>query len=226
MLPHVVVHVEASLDGRIDGIQPDVARYYRLAAEFAEDAILTGADTLLEGPGLPEHDDAEAPRPEEVGGEAPWLVVVDSRARFDRWNWLRKQVYWRDVLVLVAATTPAGRRAALTAQGVTMLEAGDERVDLRAALELLNERFGVRRVRVDSGGALSGALLRAGLLTEVSVLLEPVLVGGVSPRSFVRGPDPVSPADVTPLDLLSVERFDDGLVWLRYRVGTTERSAG
>ena len=226
MLPHVVLHVEASLDGRIDWIQPDIGRYYQLAAGFAEDAILTGADTLLEGPGLPEQDDAETPRPEEVGGAAPWLVVVDSRARFNRWNWLRKQPYWRDALVLVAAATPVERLVTLAAQGVTTIEAGDERVDLRAALELLNERFGVSRVRVDSGGALSGALLRAGLVSEVSVLLEPVLVGGVSPRTFVRGPDPASFADVARLHLLAIERFDDGLVWLRYSVGTATQRHG
>jgi len=43
MLPHVVLHVEASLDGRIDHIRPDVGRFYRLAAGFHEEAILTGA---------------------------------------------------------------------------------------------------------------------------------------------------------------------------------------
>jgi len=50
MLPHVVLHVEASLDGRIDHIRPDVGRFYSLAAGFHEDAILTGADTLLRAP--------------------------------------------------------------------------------------------------------------------------------------------------------------------------------
>jgi 2,5-diamino-6-(ribosylamino)-4(3H)-pyrimidinone 5'-phosphate reductase len=73
-------------------------------------------------------------------------------------------------------------------------------------------------VRVDSGGALSGALVRAGLVDEVSVLLEPVLVGGVTPRTFLRGPDPAAPDDVAKLRLLNVEQFDDGLVWLRYGV--------
>ncbi|MCX5733562.1 MAG: hypothetical protein NTW68_04450 [candidate division NC10 bacterium] len=28
MLPHVVLHVEASLDGRIDHIRPDVGRFF------------------------------------------------------------------------------------------------------------------------------------------------------------------------------------------------------
>ena len=91
MLPHVVLHVEASLDGRIDQIQPDVGRFYRLAAGFHEDAILTGADTLLEGAELPAQDDPKPPAPDEIGGAGPLFIVTDSRCRFDRWNWLRRQ---------------------------------------------------------------------------------------------------------------------------------------
>jgi len=50
------------------------------------------------------------------------------------------------------------------------------------------------------------------------VLLEPVLVGGLTPRTFLRGPDPAAADDVAKLRLLHVEQFDDGLVWLRYEV--------
>ena len=218
MLPHVVLHVEASLDGRIDHIQPDVGRFYNLAAGFHEDAILTGADTLLQGEGLPAQDDAEPPTPEAIGGDGPLFVVTDSRCRFARWNWLRKQPYWRDAMALVVEASPAEGLARLAGQNVPTIVCGDERVDLRAALETLVARFAVRTVRVDSGGALSGALARAGLVDEVSVLLEPVLVGGVTPRTFLRGPDPTAVADIVKLRLLHVEQFDDGLVWLRYEV--------
>jgi 2,5-diamino-6-(ribosylamino)-4(3H)-pyrimidinone 5'-phosphate reductase len=218
MVPHVVLHVEASLDGRIDWIRPDIGRFHALAARFQEEAILTGADTLLEGPGLPETDDVEAPAEEEIGGDGPLLVVVDSRGRLDVWHWLRRQQYWRDALAVVSEATPAAARQRLSAKGVDTISTTGKRVDLRAALEQLSERFGVRTVRVDSGGALSGALLRAGLLDEVSVLVDPVLVGGVTPRTFVRGPDPASFADVAQLRLAHLEALDDGTVWLRYDV--------
>jgi len=218
MLPHVVLHVEASLDGRIDHIRPDVGRFYSLAAGFHEDAILTGADTLLQGAELPAQDDAEPPLPGAIGGDGPLFVVTDSRCRFDRWNWLRKQPYWRDAVALVAQASPAEGLERLAAKGVPVIVCGDRRVDLRAALETLAARHAVRTVRVDSGGALSGALVRAGLVDEVSVLLEPVVVGGVSPRTFLRGPDPTAPEDVARLHLQKVEQFDDGLVWLRYDV--------
>lgn len=80
-------------------------------------------------------------------------------------------------------------------------------------------RHGVRRIRVGSGGASSGALLRAGLLDEVSVPAEPVLAGGARPRTVLRGPDPSSFADGARLDLAFAQQFDDGVAWLRRRVG-------
>jgi len=218
MLPKVVLHVESSLDGRIDFLRPDVARYYRLAGDIGEDAVLTGADTLLQAEGLPAEDEAPpAPTGPADSGAGPLLVVTDSRCRFDRWNWLRAQPYWRDVAVLVAQASPAEGLARLARDGITTLKAGGgRRIDLRAALELLAERCRVRIVRVDSGGSLSGALAREGLIDEVSVLLEPLLVGGDAPRPFLRGSDPESAGDVLALRLEAVEHFADGVVWLRY----------
>lgn len=216
MLPKVVLHVESSLDGRIDFLRPDVARYYRLAGNICEDAVLTGADTLLQAEGLPEDDEPEAAGEPSGSGGGPLLAVTDSRCRFARWDWLRAQPYWRDVAVLLAEASPAEGVARLQRAGVTALTAGRRRVDLRAALELLAGRYGVRVVRVDSGGALSGALAREGLVDEVSVLLEPLLVGGEAPRPFLRGPDPASNEDVLGLRLEAVEHFADGVVWLRY----------
>ncbi len=96
---------------------------------------------------------------------------------------------------------------------------------MRTALEELNERYGVLTVRVDSGGILNGVLLRAGLVTEVSILVHPALVGGTSQRSMFRAPDLASSRGVIPLALVSAETIGDGLVWLRYKVaGRRKRS--
>jgi 2,5-diamino-6-(ribosylamino)-4(3H)-pyrimidinone 5'-phosphate reductase len=95
---------------------------------------------------------------------------------------------------------------------------GDDRVDLRAALECLADRHGVKTVRVDSGGTLNGVLLRNGLVDEVSVLVSPYLVGGVTPKSLFRAPDLTEVAGVIGLRLTGVEEARDGVVWLKYVV--------
>ena len=96
--------------------------------------------------------------------------------------------------------------------------AGDDHVDLRAALEELNARHGVKVVRVDSGGTLNGVLLRAGLVDEISVLINPCLVGGTTPRSFFRAPDLTSPEGVIQLEMIHFEQLEGDVVWLRYDV--------
>lgn len=50
-------------------------------------------------------------------------------------------------------------------------------MDLHAALYHLATRYGVSKVRVKSGGALNGVLLREGLVDEVHLLVHPTIAG-------------------------------------------------
>jgi len=236
MLPHVVVHNEMSLDARMDGLEVDMGRFYSLAGTWHEDCTLVGSETLLAGlPELGSAGEAVALEPAESGHEAtatggnedarPLLAAVDSRGRLPGLGQLRGQPYWRDVVALCSAATPPAHLETLAADGVRTIVAGDERVDLAAALARLPADFGVRTVRVDAGGRLVGALLRAGLVNEVSVVIEPRLVGGESPRWLVQAADAGS-GDVVGLELRGVERFDDGALWLRYDVARPERDHG
>jgi 2,5-diamino-6-(ribosylamino)-4(3H)-pyrimidinone 5'-phosphate reductase len=85
-------------------------------------------------------------------------------------------------------------------------------------LEELNTRYGVKVVRVDSGGILNGVLLRAGLVDEVSVIVDPCLVGGTTPRSMFVAPDLTSAEGVLASRLIHVEPVRGDAVWLRYEV--------
>ncbi|WP_214406017.1 RibD family protein [Pseudonocardia lacus] len=203
--PYVTAHAAVSLDGATTGFEPDRARFHELAATFGEDVTLTGADTILaQEPAL-----ADAPRPGPAPG-GPLLAVVDGRARVRQWRALHEVGHWSDVLALHCAGTPA--RA--PDRGVEELVTGDDGVDLAAVLAELGRR-GARRVRVDSGGALTGALLRAGLVDEISLLVHPVWCGDRGDRRWygeATGP----PAGLT---LVANRSVGDELVWLYYRTG-------
>lgn len=220
--PFVVIHCVMSVDGRIDGFPPDVGQYYDSAAALDADCMLTGCDTILkametEGIGPDSAIPQELPAT-DPGDERPLLVVTDSRGRISTWQALRAAGYWRDVTALVSESTPAGYLDYLRQGHVPYVRAGQGRVDLQPALEELGRR-GIRKVRTDCGGTLNGALLRQGLVDEVSVLLHPALVGGTAPAPIFTAPDP-APGD-HPLDLqiISSRRLKNGIVWLRYRVG-------
>jgi 2,5-diamino-6-(ribosylamino)-4(3H)-pyrimidinone 5'-phosphate reductase len=214
MLPYVVIHNVVSVDGRMDWITPDLGQYYGLAATWNADAMLSGSNTLLAAPQEAVEDVGDTPT--TIPGSL--LVVVDSRGRIKNWPYWRRQPYWRDVLVLGSNSTPQTYLDELQKQQIEYIIAGRERVDLRAALEGLNVRHGVSLVRVDSGGTLNGALLRAGLVNEISLLIHPNLVGGTTPNTLFQAPDLTSAAGVICLHLTHLEQLAGEVVWLRYKV--------
>ena len=226
-LPKVLVHAAVSADGRTGGFAADLELYYGLAQRWKEDATLTGADTLLAAAGLPQ-DDPQGPRhahPVDPRDKRPLLAVTDSRGRVRCWEALRHTDYWRAPLALVSRNTPRKALEHLRRQRVETLVVGAKRVELRRALERLHDKHGVKRLRVDSGGALAGALLRAGLVHEVSLLVHPVLVGGDAPASFFREAAPVRGAAPLQARLLGARQITGGLLWLRYAVRAGRKPA-
>ena len=230
--PKVVIFNCTSLDGRMDGGvgQAEMGLYYQLATCWNADAMLSGSSTMQaafsgaafdgqDGPpsatdASENEDEAKELHPLAV----PYLVVVDSRGRIHNWAQIRAQPFWRQVVVLCARATPPAYLEELARQGIAYIVSGKERVDLRQALETLYTEYGIRTLRVDSGGALNGALLRAGLVDEVSLLIAPTLVGGESPQSMFVAPDVTSPEQTIPLRLAHFEQVDEGRLWLRYQV--------
>lgn len=220
MLPRVILFNAVSLDGRIDWFPADQAQFYGLISTWKETGTLVGSDTILAATvEFPPEDDSVFEPPAVLPGDArPVLAVPDSRGRVRSWHAVKQWGYWREFVALCTRNTPGEYLDYLAARHIGVIIAGDDRVDLRTALEGLNDRFGANTIRVDSGGTLNGALLRAGLVDEVSVLIHPGLVGGVSPRSMFRAPDLDSPDGVIPLELMDVRRIENDVVWLRYAV--------
>ena len=82
----------------------------------------------------------------------------------------------------------------------------------------MNNLYAVKIIRVDSGGTLNGVLLREGLVDEVSILINPSFVGGMTPRSIFRAPDLNSSEDVIKLKLIQFQKVKGDVIWLHYMV--------
>lgn len=200
--PRVIVHVAVALDGATTGFPADVGRFYELAATWREDVTLAGADTVL----AQEAALRAGPAPGPATGAAT-LAVIDGRARVSAWQALREAGYWSDVIALRCAATPPHPDP-----GVAEVIAGTDRVDLAEALRALGER-GAEVVRVDSGGSLIAALLKQGLVDEVSLLVHPCLSDGTGRPWYGDG----SAARSGRLELSGAQAVDQ-LVWLCYRL--------
>ena len=156
--------------------------------------------------------------PPEITGQASpprmWFAAVDSRGRI---RWTEQHPGW-DVLVLVCRSTPADYLGYLRRQRICYLVSGNDRVDLATALSAMATKLGIRCVLCEGGGGLNGALLRAGLIDELSLTLVPALVGGLGTPSVLDGPPLAVGERPTPLRLLSLHADTAGTVRLRYQV--------
>ncbi|WP_114559171.1 dihydrofolate reductase family protein [Desertihabitans aurantiacus] len=227
--PRVTVYNEVSVDGRIQGFVGDPSRYYRRGFALDYDAVLMGSVTA-QSFGPAETDDERAgqgptvaaqPVPEGfdelVTGPRPRLVVVDGRGVVRNWRHAQAQPWYGGFVSLVSAHTPHEHVEHLRRREVEVVTAGDRHVDLAAALEQLARRHGVRSLRTDSGGRLAGALLAAGLVDELVLLVVPKLSGRHHGLSVVELPHPMDEHGLD-LELTELERLDDGTLWSRYRV--------
>jgi hypothetical protein len=85
--------------------------------------------------------------------------------------------------------TPAPYLAFLRAERIPYLVVGEDRVDLTAALRRMADRLGVTCVVSKAGGGLNGALLRAGLVDELQIVMVPGLIGGKLTPALFDGPE-------------------------------------
>ena len=223
MLPRVILHTAMSLDGRITNFPADLDIYYALAARWNPDAVLFGSETVLaavrDNPSLevpPEHEELFRPHETTESDPRPLLVIADSRGRVRCWDAIRKWPYMRDVLALCSSSTAQEYLSYLAEKQIGTIVAGEDRIDMRSALGALNAQYGVKVVRVDSGGTLNSVLLNSGLVDELSVLIHPFLAGGQpDPTLF----DPVKAGMLSsqiPLVLQNSEVLDQGVIWARY----------
>ena len=89
------------------------------------------------------------------------------------------------------------------------------------ALRSLKAEHGCERLTVQSGGTLNAALLRAGLIDFVDVVVAPVIVGGRDTPTLVDGPSLTGVEELqqlVPLELVACEALQGSYLRLRYRV--------
>lgn len=109
---------------------------------------------------------------------------------------------------------------------VVRVKAVDDGLELRIEREIIDRRYendgvGIEKMRAErfhvvGGGHWNAAFLAAGLLDEVSVLIGAGIDGRGGMSAVFDGLSPEK--DVTPLALESVQAFESGAVWLRYKV--------
>jgi len=221
-LPSVIIHCGMSVDGRVapapnktvpkDAWNLDL--YIKLQRGLRCDAAMVGSNTVLElNAPRPRNKDIKNLRPETD----TLIIIPDSRGRV-RWTGWQDDPWLRGLVVLCSKATPRSYIGHLQREGISHVIAGQNHVDLRAALKEVKESYRVKRIVCQGGGIINGALLRAGLVNEVSVLIAPFAVGGIDTPTLFDAPNLVSAEYMTHLKLFACKRFEENFVWLHYQV--------
>ena len=225
--PRVICHMMTSLDGRIVTtgwpLTPEERRQYELVhTSYEPDGWLCGRVTM-EPFAKRMRSDAEVAR--EHAGSAPredfrapgdfdsFAVAVDPSGRL---AWESNDIDGDHVVTILSERVSDEYLAFLRERGVSYVLAGADEIDFQLALEKVRARFGVRRLMLEGGGKINAALLHAGLIDEVSVLVAPVADGREgTPALFDIDARAAAPRR---LALEAIERRSDDMLWLRYHV--------
>jgi 2,5-diamino-6-(ribosylamino)-4(3H)-pyrimidinone 5'-phosphate reductase len=118
-------------------------------------------------------------------------------------------------VVFTTSQTTSAQVQVLTAVGVEVYTLGETEVDLPRALQTLKS-LGVERLMVEGGATLNFALLRLGLVDELSVYVAPLIFGGVTAPTMASG-EGLARSAALPLRLGDVRVMDEaGGVLIRY----------
>ncbi len=144
-----------------------------------------------------------------------YAIAVDGSGKL---RWESNDMRGDRLVVLTTAKAPPGYLADLRAKSISYLICGKTEVDFAAALRRLHRSFGIRKVMLEGGGGINGALLVAGVVDEISLLICPFADGSRQLPTVFDVPEKLVGKKATGLKLISMKMRPGRIVWLRYRV--------
>ncbi|TXN04885.1 RibD family protein [Methylobacterium sp. WL64] len=233
MRPRIICHMVSSVDGRlhpsrytvpaagVDGAR--LRRHYdEVSARFEAQGWMIGRVTMQEmakGSARDVGSAGVASREPFVGDrkDRDLAVAIDPHGKV---HYGQDNVLGDHVVAVLSEGVPDAYLAELREDGVSYLFAGPDGRDLGRAMEALGETFGIETILLEGGAGINGAFLKAGLIDEISVLIQPAVDGlaGVESIFGYQGEPGERPGAGQSLRHVSTETLEGGLVWLRYQV--------
>jgi 2,5-diamino-6-(ribosylamino)-4(3H)-pyrimidinone 5'-phosphate reductase len=228
MRPYVICHMCTTVDGKIlgdrwgklPGYKHESDLFENTAASFGIGAWLVGTTTMEEFDGrktkLPRAPKGFVRRDHIANKNARRLAIgADAKGvlRFQE-----NEVEGDHIVVLVTDRVTNDYLAHLQSAGVSYLSCGKKEIDLHTALQKLGKNFELRKLMLQGGGKFNGAMLKAGLVDELSHLTVPVADGGMGVSSFFDIPGDAPKKAAATLRLFSHKLLPGGVIWARYKV--------
>jgi riboflavin biosynthesis pyrimidine reductase len=236
--PYVFCHMETSLDGKIMG------RFWDVLDDLTENPffdVAFGPDRVWDHQGWisgrvttdDNFTNHVAPDLDEGAAEVPggdflldtdrdlYYVSVDPHGRL---GWQEDEVHYRGLDAKVIEVLTAGASNAykdfLRRRRIPYLVCGEGSVDFAELLHKLARDFGFTCVMLGGGGTVNWSMIQAGLVDEVSVMVDPSADGSRETQTLFMQADGLSTTDPVRFHLKGMERVGTAgeQVWLRYTV--------
>jgi 2,5-diamino-6-(ribosylamino)-4(3H)-pyrimidinone 5'-phosphate reductase len=235
--PYVVCHMMGTVDGRTQterwSLSPAADKQYEAVhALHRADAWLCGRETFQKdfleqkraalfsprgkvpsGDFLPDMQEQadKKPRPRA----RTYAIAVDAAGKL---RWASNEMRGDTLVVLTSQNAPAGYLADLRTKSIPYLLCGRREMDFSSALHRLRRHFGIRKIMLEGGGSTNGALLTAGLIDELSLLVCPFADGSREQPTVFDIPEKLLGKKSTALKLKTVKTRPGQIIWLRYLV--------
>ena len=228
MKPYVICHMCTTIDGRIlgerwgklRGVKGSAELFETTAASLGIGAWLVGTTTMKEfadrnvtlkkaAQPIERTDSIAAPKAKRfaIGADAKGVL-----------RYKRGDVNGDHVVLLVSQQVSDDYLAHLRAAGVSYLFCGKDRVDVRVACRKIGSKLGLRKLLLEGGGVFNGAMLKAGLIDEISQVVVPVVDGGAGVPSLFDIPGRAPRMAASQLRVIGQRKLPGGVNWFRYRV--------
>ena len=222
MRPYIICHMVESVDGRIDCNMVDKIsgdEYYTALNSLECTSQVEGKYSYqLHHCGFEEFKPKNyAPIGKEVlfkAAEAKgYEISVDTKGTL-----LWDKTENNDRLCVVSEDASTEYLDYLRNLGISYIASGKGSIDLKRAVEILYNEFGVKRLGVLGGGKINGGFLAAGIVDELSLMIAPGIDGRSGQPALFDGIENKAGFLPIKLELKDISNFDNGVIWIRYEI--------
>ena len=230
--PYVICHMTISIDGKVTGehlVRPNAAAatefYYEINRAVQADGYACGRVTMEGSFTGGWYPDLSAYEPiddtlcsiDYVTGERSgfYAVAFDPHGRL---GWKYNHIIDPDhdpgydnaqIIEVLTENVDARYLSYLRSMGILYLFAGKTEIDIKLALQKLNKLIGIKRLLLEGGSILNGAFQRAGVVDELSLVVDPVIAGKNGKPLFTD-------SMMEDYKLADVRKVDD-VLWMSYK---------
>ena len=219
----IICFMYASLDGRIDcamteKIDPKASPYYKHLESFGDFTQINGKTTnamhyaesgIFEAKNYIECGETFY-KAEDAKG---YQVCMDTKGTL---LWNSNTVDGKPLIVITSKKASTEYLEYLKSKKISYIACGDIKIDLKKAIAILEESFGVTKAVITGGGHINGSFLDEGLIDEVEMMFGPGIDGregwAASFDGRMQDRNPIA------LELKDIERLEKDTVLLRYKV--------